>query len=196
MLPLLRITPGPTLPSRLLGWLDDGRRATMEFTRRKLLEDRRERLESPFITSPMAEVVPGLLRAAGVRDAVLVLRDKVDAEGVWVASCSLRGRSEMSRSSTELDASGTRSSEEPRSETLVLSSSGSAQIIGELVCDSGDSSGLATAQPKTATCTPRLVCTLLGRERRERVDSDAMTSALGGCWPAGSMVAEGIAARV
>jgi len=142
----------------------------------------------------MAEV-PGLFKAAGVRDAVLVLRDKVDAEGAVVASCSLNGMSEASRSSSELDAKGTKLVEEPRSEALVVISSGSANKRGELVRDSGDSGG----QPQTATVwasTSTLVCTLLGRERRERAESDAMASALGVCSPAGSMVvAEGIATR-
>jgi hypothetical protein len=190
------MTPGPTLPSRLLGWLEDGRR-TIEFTRRKLLEDRRERLLMPFITSPIADVL-GLLRAAGVRDAVLVLRDKVAAEGVVADSWSLKGRSDASSSSRDLDARGTKSSEEPRRLELVVIGSGSAHSSGEPFWDSGESGELVMGQPQTATawaCRLILVCTLLGRERRARVDSDAMVSAADGCRSAGSTMAEGIAPR-
>jgi hypothetical protein len=94
------------------------------------LEERRERLLMPFITSPMAEVL-GLFKAAGVRDAVLVLRDRVAAEGVVAGSWSLNGRSDAPRSSRELDAKGTKSSEEPRRLELVVIASGSAHRSGE-----------------------------------------------------------------
>jgi len=73
-----------------------------------LFDDRREMLERFFITSPIA-LVPGLRSPAGAREAVLVLRDRVDANGMAVDSASFEGRSEASRS-----ARGIKSSVEPR----------------------------------------------------------------------------------
>lgn len=74
-----RTIPGPTLPSRLRGWLDDCRRVTNDWTLRKLFDDRRVML---FMASPIAtpmDGVPGLLKA-GARDVVLVRRDSEESD--------------------------------------------------------------------------------------------------------------------
>lgn len=141
--------------------------------RRMLLDDRREMLERFFITSPIA-LVPGLRSPAGAREAVLVLRDKVEADGMAVDSASFKGRPEASSS-----ARGTRSSVEPRGKPLVVRVAGSAYKTGDPPRDGDRLGRLLAMQPGIAiggVGMPSLVCTWLGRERRKGIASEATAS--------------------
>lgn len=169
------MTPGPTLPSRLLGWVEEPLRGNRPLALlRSELEVRRIRLID-LLASAMAVVLPrGLFRVLP-SEVLLVLRDNVVV--VWsgcfetMASGSCKGVT----SSSPFSCPGSSESGEPCRELAVVRlATASIDWVGEPCCELGhmvEADELLTADGGITTSWAcdggtRSVRTWLGREER------------------------------